>query len=91
MVVALRSGRELEEKRKEKKDTEEEQYADIGEHFKHHSPKTTKEEEAVKMQPEKNVEKEIQGKRKRLRLMNLKFHSPKGCRRQGLKRNSLDS
>ena len=34
MVVALRSGRELEERRKEKKDTEEEQYADIREHFK---------------------------------------------------------
>ena len=62
MVVALRSGRELEERIKEKKDTEEEQYADIAEHFKQHSPKTTEEEEAVKMQPEKNVEKENPGK-----------------------------
>ena len=58
MVVALRSGRELEERRKENKDIEEEQYADIGEHFKQHSPKTIEEEEVVKMQPEKNVEKE---------------------------------
>ena len=49
MAVALRSGRELEERRKEKKDTEEERYADIGEHFKQHSPKTIEEEEAVKM------------------------------------------
>ena len=62
MAIALRSGRELEERRKEKKDTEEEQYADIGEHFKQNSPKTTKEEEAAKMQPEKNVEKENPGK-----------------------------
>ena len=49
MAIALRSGRELEERIKEKKDTEEEKYADIGEHFKQHSPKTTKEEEAIKM------------------------------------------
>ena len=49
MVVALRSGRELEERRKENKDTEKEQYADIGEHFKQHSPKTTEKEEATKM------------------------------------------
>ena len=49
MAVALRSDRELEERIKEKKDTEEEQYADIAEHFKQHSPKTTEEEEAVKM------------------------------------------
>ena len=62
MAIALRSGRELEERRKEKKDTKEEQYADIGEHFKQHSPKTTKEEEAAKMQPEKNVEIENLGK-----------------------------
>ena len=62
MAVALRSGRELEEIKKEKKDTEEEQYADIGEHFKQHGPKTTKEEEAARMQPEKNVEKENLGK-----------------------------
>ena len=91
MAVALRSGRELEERRKEKRDIEEEQYANIGEHFNQHSPKTTVEEEAVKIHPENNVEKKIQGKKKRLRLMNLKFHSLKVCRRQGLKGNSLDS
>ena len=34
MAVALRNGRELEERRNEKKDTKEEQYADIREHFK---------------------------------------------------------
>ena len=51
MVVALRSGRELKERRKDKKDTEEEQYADIREYFKQHSPKITEEEEASKMQP----------------------------------------
>ena len=59
MAVALRSGRELEERREEEKDIEEEKYADIGEHFKQHNPKTIEEEEAAKMQPEKKVEKEI--------------------------------
>ena len=37
MEVALRSDRELEERINEKKDTEEERYADIGEHFKQHN------------------------------------------------------
>ena len=49
MEVALRSGRELEERRKEKKDTEEEKYADVWEHFKQHSLKTIEEEETTKM------------------------------------------
>ena len=35
-----------------KKDTEEEKYADIGEHFKKHSSKTIEEEEATNMHPE---------------------------------------
>ena len=51
LAVTLRSGKELEERRNEKKDTEEEKYADIGEHFKQHSLKTIEEEEAAKMQP----------------------------------------
>ena len=67
VAVDLRSGRELEERRKEKKDTEEEQYAYIGEHFKQHSPKTTKEEEAAKIQLEKNVEKENPGKKEEVK------------------------
>ena len=67
MAIALRSGKELEERIKEKKDTEEEQYANIGEHFKQHSPKTTEEEETTKMQLEKNVEKENPGKKEEVK------------------------
>ena len=67
MAVALRSDKELEERKKEKKDIEEEQYADIGEHIKQHSLNTTKEEEAVKIQPEKNVEKENPGKKEEVK------------------------
>ena len=58
MALTLRSGRELEERRKEKKDTVEEQYADIGEHFKQHSPKLQKKRK------HKDVAKEKCGKRK---------------------------
>ena len=36
MAINLRSGRELEEKRVEKKDIEKENYAEIGEEFKQH-------------------------------------------------------
>ena len=55
MAVTLRSGRELEELRVEKKDTEKEK---LGEEFKQHSSETTEEEKIVKMQPKQQVEKE---------------------------------
>ena len=67
MAVTLISGGELEERRNEKKDTEEEKYADIGEHFKQHSPKTTEKEEATKMQQDQKVEKENKGKREEVK------------------------
>ena len=57
MVVTLRNGRELEGKRVEKKGTEEEKYAEIGEEFKQHSSEMTKEEKIMKKQPEQHVEK----------------------------------
>ena len=49
IAVTLRSGRELEERRVEKKDIEEENYAEIGEEFKQHNSKTTEEEKTSKM------------------------------------------
>ena len=52
MAVLLRSGRELDERRIEKKDTEEENYAEIKEEFKQHSSETTEEEKTAKMQLE---------------------------------------
>ena len=58
MAVTLRSGRELEERRVEKKDTDVENYAKIREEFKQHSSETTEEEKTTKMQPEQQVKKE---------------------------------
>ena len=51
MAVTLRSGRELEERRVEKQDTEEKNYAEIGEEFKQHSSETTEEKKTTKKQP----------------------------------------
>ena len=62
MAVLLRSSRELDERRVEKKDTEEKNYAKIREEFKQHSSETTEEEKIAKMIPEQQVEKENPGK-----------------------------
>ena len=70
MAVTLRSGRELEEKRVEKKDTKEEKYAEIGEEFKQHSSETIEKEKTVKRQPDQHVEKENLGKKKEVKAYN---------------------
>ena len=44
MAVILRSGRELDERRVEKRDTEEEKQAEIGEELEQHSLETTEKE-----------------------------------------------
>ena len=67
MAVLLRSGRELEERRAEKKDTEEENYAEIREEFKQHSSEAIEEEKTKKMQPEQPVEKESPEKKKEVK------------------------
>ena len=58
MAVLLRSGRELDKRRVEKKDTEEENYVEIREEFKQHSLETIEEEKTAKMQKEEQAEKE---------------------------------
>ena len=51
MVVLLRSGRKLDERIVEKKDIEEEKYADFGEEFKQLYLETIEEEKIKRMQP----------------------------------------
>ena len=51
MALMLRSGKELDKRRGEKKDTEEEKQAEIGEELKQHSLGTTKKKKATEMQP----------------------------------------
>ena len=47
MEVILRSGRELDERRGEKRDTEEEKQAEIREELEQHSSETTEKEKAT--------------------------------------------
>ena len=54
MAITLRSGRELEEKRVEKKDIEEKKHAEIGEEFKQYSSKTAEEDKTAKMKQVEN-------------------------------------
>ena len=67
MILLLRSSRKLDVRRAEKKDTEEEKYADFREEFKQHSSETTEEEKTTRMQPEQQVEKENLGKKKEVK------------------------
>ena len=50
MAVILRSGRELDERRGEKRDTEEEKQAEIGEESEQHSSRTTEKKKTTEMQ-----------------------------------------
>ena len=68
MAILLRIGRELDERRVEKKDTEEENYAKIREEFKQHSLETIEEEKTTKMYPEQQVEKGNPGKKKEVKV-----------------------
>ena len=49
MVVTLRSGKELEERRNEKKKTEEQKHTEIGGELKQYSLEVTEEERITKM------------------------------------------
>ena len=76
MAVLLRSGRKLDERRVEKKDTEEEKNADFREEFKQHSSKTTEEEKTTRMQLEQQVEKENPRKKEEVKAYEpqVPFH-----------------
>ena len=51
MTIILRSGRELDKRRGEKRDTEEEKQAEIGEELEQHRSGTTEKKKTTKMQP----------------------------------------
>ena len=71
MAVTLRSGRELEERRVEKKGIEEKKHAEIGEEFKKHTLETIEEDKTgKKKQQEQQVEKGNPGKREEVKAYN---------------------
>ena len=56
-IITLRSGKELEERRNEKMETEEEKHIGIGEELKHQSSEVAEEDYSKKPQQEQQVEK----------------------------------
>ena len=58
MAVILRSGRELDERRGEKRDIEEEKQEEIGKELEQHNSGTTKKKKTTKMQPNQRGKKE---------------------------------
>ena len=58
MVVNLRSGRELDEKRVERKNTEEEKQAEIGEEHEQNSSEATEKEKSAEVHPKQQGRKE---------------------------------
>ena len=58
MAVILRSGRELDERRVQKRDTKEEKQVEIGEELEQHSSETTEKEKTIEMQPKQQGMKE---------------------------------
>ena len=58
MVVVLRSGRELDERRSEKKNTEEEIQTEIGDELEQHSLGTTEKKKTTEMHPNQQGKKE---------------------------------
>ena len=57
MAVTQRSGRELDERRVEKKENEEEKHVEIGEELKQHYLEIAEEDRTTKMQQEQQTEK----------------------------------
>ena len=70
MAVTLRSDRELEERRVEKKDIEEKKHAEIRAKFKQHNSKLIEEDKTTKMEQEQQVQKRNLGKKEELNAYN---------------------
>ena len=58
MVVILRSGRELDERRIERKNTDEEKQVEIGEEHEQNSSKVTEKEKSIELHPKQQGRKE---------------------------------
>ena len=58
MTIILRSGRELDEMRVEKRDIEKEKQVEIGEELEQHSSESTEKEKTTEMQPKQQGKKE---------------------------------
>ena len=84
MAVTLRSGRELEERRNENKETEEEKHAEVGEELKQQSSRVAKEDRTTKMQQEQQVEKGNLRKKKEVTTSNPQVPIPQRLKKAKL-------
>ena len=85
MAVILRSGRELDERRVEKGNTEKEQQSGIRKELEQHSS------ELLRKRKQHKCNLSSRDKRKKLKLTTLQFPSLKDYRKQSKKSSSLDS
>ena len=70
MTITLRSGKDLKERRVERKDIKEKKHAEIGEEFKQHGSETAEEDKIEKMQQERKMEKGNLGKMEEVKAYN---------------------
>ena len=85
VAVTLRSGRELDGRRVERKNTYEEKQAEIGEEHEQNSSEAIEREKSAELHPKQ------QGRKEGVKAYNPLVHSLKGYRRQNWKSSSLNS
>ena len=84
MVVNLRSGKELEERRNQKKETEEEKHTEIGEELKQQSSEVIEEDRTIKMQQRQRVEKGHLKKKEEVKTYNPQVPFPQRLQKSKL-------
>ena len=85
MAITLRSGRDLEGGRVEKKDTKKKKHAEIGEEIKQHNLETAEEDKTTKMQQEQQVEQGNPRKREEVKVYNPQVPFPQRQQKAKLK------
>ena len=84
MTITLRSGKDLKERRVERKDIKEKKHAEIGEEFKQHSSETAEEDKIEKMQQERKMEKGNLRKMEEVKAYNPQVPFPQRLQKANL-------
>ena len=84
MTITLRNGRELQERRNEKKEIEEEKHTEIGEELKQQSSEVAELDRTAKMQQEQQVEKGNLKKKEEVKAYNPQVSFPQRLQKEKL-------
>ena len=84
MTITLRNGRELQERRNEKKEIEEEKHTEIGEELKQQSSEVAELDRTAKMQQEQQVEKGNLKKKEEVKAYNPQVPFPQRLQKEKL-------